>query len=65
MIENDKKKLKKIEIIRDTTWTPRNQSVQGMQMPKSDQLELISSALIQTEHASIFFPRHASFESDP
>jgi hypothetical protein len=36
-----------------------------MQMPKSDQLELIASALIQTEHASIFFPRHASFESDP
>ncbi len=37
----DKEKLKKLEIIRDTTWTPRNQSVQGIQVPKSHQLELI------------------------
>ena len=65
MIEYHKKKLKKLEIIRDTTWTPRNQSVQGMQVPKSHQMELIFNVMIRTEHASIFFPRHASFESDP
>jgi hypothetical protein len=65
MIEYHKEKLKKLEIIRDTTWTPRNQSAQGMQVPKSHQMELIFNVMIRTEHASIFFPRHASFESDP